>query len=71
MHFWLAPEDCPFLFRLQSYITESDNFEMTYGHYAIPNVNQSMNILSRVYMDNPVISSVLLTVFPVAELAVH
>lgn len=30
-----------------------------------------MNILSRVYVDNPVISSVLLTVFPVAELAVH
>lgn len=30
MHFWLALEDCPFLFRLQSYITESDNFEMTY-----------------------------------------
>lgn len=40
MHFWLALEDCPFLFRLQSYITESYNFEMTYGHYAIPNVNQ-------------------------------
>ena len=30
-----------------------------------------MNIMSRVYVDNPVISSVLLTVFPVAELAVH
>lgn len=30
-----------------------------------------MNILSRVYVDNPVISSVLLIVFPVAELAVH
>ena len=27
-------------FPMQSYITESDNFEMTYGHYAIPNVNQ-------------------------------
>ena len=66
MHFWLALEDCPFLFRLQSYITESDNLWTLCDSKC-----QSMNILSRVYVDNPVISSVLLTVFPVAELAVH